>query len=49
MPEIVEVAMGRMTVMNPKKHAPANVTRFITDARYSAVGRPGRIPGMKLE
>jgi hypothetical protein len=49
MPEIFAVPMGRITVMKPRKHAPTNVTRFITACRYSAVGRPGRMPGMKLE
>src|ERR1041385_3508597 len=40
---------GSTTVIRPRKIAPANVTRFITVARYSAVGRPGLMPGMKLE
>jgi len=29
--------------------APAKVTRFITAEGYAAVGRPGRMPGMKPE
>src|SRR3989475_5579580 len=33
MPEMEEVAIGRMTVMKPRKHAPAKVTRFMTEAR----------------
>src|SRR5215472_576740 len=40
---------GSTTVMRPRKIAPANVTRFMTAARYSAVGLPGLMPGMKLE
>ena len=30
MPEILAVAMGRITLMKPRKQAPAKVTRFIT-------------------
>src|SRR5258708_11100 len=33
MPEILAVAIGRITVMKPRKVAPAKVTRFMTAAR----------------
>ena len=33
MPEILEVAIGRITVMKPRNSAPTKVTRFITACR----------------
>ena len=45
-PKIAE-AMKGATATNPRKKAPAQVMRNRTLFMYSAVGRPGRIPGMK--
>src|ERR1039457_6598511 len=43
------VASGRTTVTLARKSAPASVIRLMTLPRYSAVWRPGLIPGMNVD
>ena len=46
LPPVIEKKKFGMTETSARYSAPTSVRRVSTKLRYSAVGRPGRMPGM---